>query len=107
VSEPTRPRRWVVQDRYGNIIYMTEERWQHALGHEDMDESLLEHVLDTLRTGQRKQNARDPSKYRYSKAFPDLPSDNQRVVVLVRFTKHLDEYGQSRPNNYVLTTFLV
>ncbi len=25
------PHKWTVQDRYGNIVYMTAERWRHAL----------------------------------------------------------------------------
>jgi hypothetical protein len=93
-------RRWVVYDRYGNRIYMTEERWEHALDHEDMEEWLLDHVLLTLRTGKRKQEALDPTKYRYSKAFDDLSSDNEHIVLVVKFGITFDSEWQSHENNF-------
>jgi len=100
-------RKWIVHDRYGNEIYMTEERWKHSLEHEDMEEYLLEHVLLTLKTGRRKQEALNPSKYRYSKAFNDLPADNEYIVVVVKFGTLFDSMGQLQPNNFVLTAYTV
>jgi hypothetical protein len=43
-----------VQDREGRRIYLTEERWQHALDHPGMSEALLDAVLVTIRAGHRK-----------------------------------------------------
>ena len=37
----TLPIRWTVQDRYGNTVYLTEERWQHiieAINHPEMED---------------------------------------------------------------------
>ena len=37
-------RRWVVRDRYGNDIYLTQERWEHitgAISHPEMSTSYM------------------------------------------------------------------
>ncbi|HOU13055.1 MAG TPA: hypothetical protein PKZ84_08045 [Anaerolineae bacterium] len=44
-----------VQDRGGRSIYLTQERWAHALDHPGMDEDLLDCVMVTLNKGQRQQ----------------------------------------------------
>jgi len=60
---------WTVQDRYGNEIYLTEERWQHIVeNHADM-EGYLEELRETIRKGHRYQEPIDPRKYRYVKHF--------------------------------------
>ena len=64
-------KRWTVQDRYGNSIYLTEERWQHILASRPELELLLKEFLDTLRLGSRTQNALIPNEYRYAKYFID------------------------------------
>jgi hypothetical protein len=91
MSEPL-VRDWpvIVQDRAGHQIYVTEERWQHALGHPGMHEGLLDAVLATIRLGRRKQDAFDPAKYKYVKAFEDLPGSYTHLVVVVKFgvTRH-------------------
>jgi len=53
--------RWTVRDRWGNEIYITEERWQHILERHEELMGLLDHVLETLRRGQRRQEALDPN----------------------------------------------
>jgi len=40
---------WTVQDRYGNTIYLTEERWQHILESRPELEAHLDKFLETLR----------------------------------------------------------
>lgn len=99
-------RKWIVRDRYGHEIYLIEERWQHALEHDDMSEALLDIVLDTLKTGRRRQNPLDPRKYTYSKSYAGLPFDNTRMFVVVRFGLQFDESGKSHPNNFVLTAYM-
>jgi hypothetical protein len=94
-----------VQDREGRRIYLTEERWQHALDHPGMSEALLDAVLATIRTGHRKQDRYEPDKYKYSRAFANLPAGYTHVVVLVKFGwAREDPTGQ---NNFVLTAYLV
>jgi hypothetical protein len=95
--------RWTVQDRYGNIVYLTAERWQHILESRPELELYLDHVLDTLRTGDRKQDALIPNKYRYSKYFEALLPENTHLVFVVIFQTRLDAQGQYIPNNFVVT----
>jgi len=98
-------RRWptFVRDRDGRLIYITEERWQHALDHPGMSDELLDVVLKTLRTSKRKQDKYEPAKY--SKPFADLPFDYTHVVVVVKFGVSPADPGQA--NNFVLTAYLV
>jgi hypothetical protein len=39
---------WTVQDRYGNAIYLTEERWNHILESRPEMELFLEQFLETI-----------------------------------------------------------
>jgi hypothetical protein len=52
----TERRRWQVRDRYGNAIYMTAERWNHALVSRPWLAEFLNETLETLRQGRRRQN---------------------------------------------------
>jgi hypothetical protein len=60
-------------------------------------------LLDTLRTGERKQDALIPNKYRYSKRCDTLLPENTHLVVIVIFQTRLDTQGQYVPNNFVVT----
>jgi hypothetical protein len=99
-------RRWSGRDRFGNEIYLTDERWEHIIdGHPEMID--CEQALrDTIRSGQRRQDALSPQKYRYTRAFAALPTGNTHVVaiVLFRFEETVD--GRPESNNYVVTAFL-
>ena len=92
-----------IQDRFGNQIYITDERWAHVCKmHPDMigyDQQLRE----TLRKGSRRQDALDPNKFFYSKKFNNLPDLYNHVVVVVKFGYTVDEAGQQVANNFVLT----
>lgn len=93
-----------LEDRRGNCIYLTEERWEHALDHPGMHEGLLDYVMETLKKGERKQDAYDPLKFKYSYGFSSLPMSYTHIVVVVKF-------GWSgvaeKPNNFVLTAYLI
>jgi len=98
---------WTVQDRYGNEIYLTDERWHHIIepiNHPDMVR-LLDELQETIRTGHRKQDLLNPQKYRYSRAFDTLDDDNTHIVaiVLCRYTESED--GRPEPNNYIVTAY--
>lgn len=100
-------RRWTVRDRYGNDVYLTEERWQHiidASNHPEMADYEA-HVRDTLRTERRTQDALDPHKYRYIKAFFDLPHNSTHIVVIVRSRPGTVVEGRIVPNNYIVTAY--
>ena len=66
--------RWAVRDRYGNQIYLTEERWEHiteAINHPEMLD--YEHELQmTIRWAVRKQDSLNPQKYQYNMTFDEL-----------------------------------
>ena len=103
----TAGRRWTVQDRYGNAIYITQERWEHiiaAINHPEM--ALYEEYLqEAIRTGRRKQDQLNPQKYRYTKSFDDLFGDNTHLVVIVLFRFTQRESGELVGNNYVVTAY--
>lgn len=95
--------KWTVQDRFGNAIYFTEERWRHILEARPELEPHFDLLLETLRTGRRKQDALIPNEYRYYKQFDELLPENNHLVVIVIFKTRLDETGNYVPNNFVVT----
>src|SRR5215475_8836637 len=83
-----------MHDKFGNEIYLTEERWEHIVEtHEEMA-GYRDRIFTTLRTGRRRQDTLDPNKYKYSKRFTDLPEDFTHVVVVVKFTQREDPQGE-------------
>ena len=63
--------RWTVCDRYGNDVYLTQERWQHIVEpfyHPEMS-GFERQLKETARSGMRKQDSLNPQKYRYIKPF--------------------------------------
>ena len=86
-----------IRDRYGNEIELTDERWAHIIkGHPELEEFLRD-VLETVRTGRRRQDPLEPQKYRYTKAFDRLPFDATHLVVIVKLVR----------NNFVVTAYAV
>lgn len=100
-------KRWTVQDRYGNVIYLTQERWGHIIdgtNHPEMDD-YEEYLRTTIKRGRRKQEPLNPRKYRYNHPFDNLPDDVNHVVAIVLFDFDVDEQGQTISNNFVTTAF--
>lgn len=99
--------RWSVYDRYGNEIYITDERWGHIVDADNHPEmaSAEEQLKETVRTGPRQQDSLNPRKYRYSKEFADLAEDNTHIVAIVLFGFAEDESGQPIANNYIVTAY--
>jgi hypothetical protein len=100
-------KRWTVRDRYGNEIYLTQKRWEHIVGpinHPEMSD-YEEHLKETIRSGQRKQDPLNPRKYRYAKAFDDLVEDNTYLVAIVLFRLGGESGGVLIPNNYITTAY--
>lgn len=93
-----------VQGRWGRAIYLTWERWEHALGHPGMSEDLLERLLETLRRGARKQDRYDPTKFKYIHEFSDLPMSYTHFEVVVKFGWRGEP---PQANNFVLTGYLI
>jgi hypothetical protein len=95
-----------VSDRWGNEIYLTDERWAHIVETHDEMMDYRRHVLMTVRTGQRQQDRFDPTKYKYSKRFRDLLEGFTHLVVVVKFAWREGNEGQTA-NNFVLTAYQI
>ena len=100
-------RRWTVQDRYGNSIYLTQKQWNHVVAPANHPEMIdcEDHLKETIRFGRRRQEPLNPRKYRYSRYFDDLPGGSNHIVAIVLFTFDVDEHGQTIENNFVATAF--
>lgn len=96
-------KKWAVQDRYGNTIYLTEERWNHILESRPELEPFLEQFLATISSGRRREEALAPNEYRYYKQFDELMPDNNHLIVKVVFRTRVDESGNYTANNFVVT----
>ncbi len=100
-------KRWTVQGRYGNPIYLTQERWEHVIdktNHPEM-EDYEEYLKTTIKEGRRRQEPLNPRKYRYYHPFDDLPDDVNHIVAIVLFGFDVDERGQTISDNFVATAF--
>jgi hypothetical protein len=100
-------RRWTVHDRYGNEIYLTQERWDHIIeptNHPEMAE-FEESLKETIQTGARRQDPLNPLKYRYVKPFDGLAEDNTHVIAIVLFGFSEDESRRPVPNSYITTAY--
>ena len=99
--------RWAVRDRYGNQIYLTEERWQHITEEINHPEMLdYEHELQmTIRWAVRKQDTLNSQKYRYSMAFDELADDNTHIIAIVLFRFRESNGQKPTPNNYIVTAY--
>ncbi len=95
--------RWTVRDRYGNEIYLTEERWKYILRYHPEFNGLLDDLLDTLKKGRRRQDPTDPGKYKYYKPCDALPLDYNTMVLVVKFSAHIQADGTFESNNFVVT----
>jgi hypothetical protein len=98
---------WEVNDRYGNKIYMTAERWRHAVERRPWLGDCDSEVLETLRRGRRKQDPLNPRKYKYYRACSHLLPDFNHIVAVVVFDEKTNSLGQRVPNNYVTTVWAV
>jgi hypothetical protein len=96
-----------VSDRWGNEIYLTDERWAHIIETHDEMIDYRSHVLVTVRTGQRRQDPFDPTKHKYSKRFRDLRERFTHVVVVVKFAWREEHQGEEAVNNFILTAYQV
>lgn len=100
-------KRWDMHDRYGNKIYMTSERWQHALEKRPWLANCLDDTLTTIRRGRRQQDQLNPRKYKYYYSFDKLLPEFNYLVVVVLFKQKINETGKVVPNNYVVNVWPV
>lgn len=87
------------QDRSGNTIHITDERWQHIYKSHPQLRGRRHEILSTLRSGKRIQYPSAPGKFYYYKPFRFNGKFKLiEVVVLFRRRNH-------QPNNYVVTAY--
>lgn len=98
--------KWTIRDRWGNEIYLTEERWQHILESRPGMDPFLDEFLETIRTGRRKQDALLPNKFFYYKRFDALLPENNHLIAVVLFRLRSAADGTSRPNNFVVSGWM-
>jgi hypothetical protein len=84
-----------IQDRYGNRIELTEERWSHIMTYHPELEDCREKVIETIRKGKRRQDAMELEKYKYIRKFGALPLSYTHLVAVVKMVR----------NNFVLTAY--
>ncbi len=98
---------WTQQDRFGNEIYLTSERWHHIIDPDNHPEvePYFNYLIETIRNGRRRQDAYDPKSYRYYLGFPDLPNGNNHLVVCVRFRWNSMPDGTLREEKFVTTAY--
>ena len=65
-----------------------------------------EHLKETIQSGQRRQDALNPQKYRYVHAFADLPEGNTHMVAIVTFRFSRGDDGKPNPNNCTATAYV-
>ena len=65
-----------------------------------------EYVLKTLRSGRRKQQPLELDIFKYAQSYDDLPAPHTQVIVVVKFGEKIDEQGQVKPNNFILTAYM-
>lgn len=99
--------RWVEKDKLGNEIYLSEERWEHItnqMNHPEMLEYEGE-LRETIRSGTRKQETLSPNKFRYSKKFDDLTSENTHIIGIVVMSFSESENEELESNNFIVTAY--
>lgn len=90
----------IVQDQYGNTIYLTDERWMHIVKRHGLLKDRKSDVLKTVRAGKRRQDAVHLDTFSYLKTFANLPFDYNHIKVIVVF-----RVKDGQPNNFVMTAY--
>jgi len=90
----------IVQDRLGNTVYLTDERWRHIVNRHSILRNFKDATLKTIRIGKRNQDELYPDQFFYRQAFSNLPSNYTHIEVVVIF-----RFKKDQPNNFVVTAY--
>ena len=98
---------WTVRDRYGHEIYLTWERWEHIIDPDNHPEvePFMAYIATTIQLGRRRQDTYDANGYQYYRALPNLPDQNNHLVVCVRFRWHVQPDGSLQEEKFVTTVY--
>jgi len=89
-----------VQDRDGNIVYLTDERWEHIV---ERHPEFIHHrskVLDTVRLGRRRRDPFSLDTFYYHRLFHQLRGKLKSIEVVVVF-----HWQGDQPNNFIVTAY--
>jgi len=98
-------RRWLVHDREGREIYLTEERWEHIVSRHGELRHHVDDVLNTIRQGRRQQQPQDPQAYVYRLLCNRLPAPFNGIMVLIAFRFEQKDNVGMIPNNFVVSAW--
>jgi len=89
-----------VTDKYGNLVYLTDERWDHIIeGHGILNGHRAE-ILSTVRSGKRRRSPYHPEIFFYKKTFRHLKGRLQKIEVVVAF-----HWQGDKSNNFIVTAY--
>jgi hypothetical protein len=63
-------------------------------------------LKETIQSGQRRQDALNPQKYRFVNAFAEPPGGNTRIVAIVTFRFSRGDDGKPNPKNYIVAAYM-
>ena len=83
----TRPgKAWTVQDRYGNEVYLTWERWEHIVDRHPIMEPFFDEIKLTVQYAKRRQDRLLPYKWFYVNwQVEGLQPGNNCIVIVVMY----------------------
>ncbi len=90
----------IVQDKHGNPIYLTDERWNHIVNRHSILRNFKNEILKTIRIGKRNQDDLHPDQFFYRQAFSTLPFNYTHIEVVIVF-----RFKNDQPSNFVVTAY--
>lgn len=89
-------------DKRRNLIYLTNERWDHIVETHPEMKNFKKELIDTIKKGSRKQDPYDQTKYKYYKRFHNLEKGFNHIIAVVKF-----KTVKEKKNNFILTAYQV
>jgi len=90
----------IVQDKYGQTIYLIDERWSHIVRRHSVLKNFKPELLKTIRVGKRNQDVLHLDQFFYRHAIGNLPFGYTHIEVVVVF-----RFRNDQPNNFVVTAY--
>jgi|SRR3990167_11116854 len=89
-------------DKRRNLIYLTNERWDHIVETHPEMKNFKKELIDTIKKGSRKQDPFDQTKHKYYKRFHNLEKGFNHIIAVVKF-----KTVKEKKNNFILTAYQV
>lgn len=95
-----------LKDKFGNQIYITDERWEHIHKRHPETIGYEKQIIKTVRSGDRSQLPLEPDVFKYKKSFNNLTEPHTQIVVIVKFSHKINQNRKATKNNFVITAFM-